>query len=1181
MTKPAPDGPPPGPLDDRGVIEQERKEIVRRRRAAFPGGNEAGVPWAPENVGEDLVGLALSGGGIRSAMFNLGLLQAFHHFRLLHYFDYLSTVSGGSYIGTQFSSQVRRRQQRQKRQQQPRPGVLPLYDDFPLGQGPHGTQPDRVLTFIRKGRYLERPWELAAAYLWGWVRNLAVFTSGLVFLCALLAILWRLADVPSVRAALTFNEENPRGWRHWCTPDLVRAFVPSLLFLAAYGVAALVARRATAAECRDAPPEEGPTRVPLYTFCRFFVGLVLWGVGCGWGWPVALPAVYLAAWGADRWATRAPAKAVRERRARWLRRARRWARVWFWFSLLVSAVVLLGNGDISLDPVSYLLPRRWLIYNPDYAEYCNLDIEFLPWYVKGPIYGVGVAAAAVVGGLSLLGLLLPRRLLASGQRPRSGYEVGVFRAALTALLLGVPLLVLYYLARENVSGQAAQGKMIQVESKVIRLVDNKVTPLETKGAGAGKLAGLEVKAVRLSAEPDFRDTDGMRRNLQQRFRNPPIHTIEVVFNQRVPWDWWDFEAGKPDADPKGRGGEEDRRPAVARVGGVAGEAKGAAASAAAENRGPPAGAGGGAAEAKGPGAAAEGDTAEAKELPQPSPLPGVSYSLLSPWEDERSETDHRKPLRLRAVSYEENPEAKTFTLKLRSLAAEGLPEALNKFWIDIAVTGEEALRTLELEPLDQRALIGIGAANRPNIARQGPLWGEEDFGPLRAGFNRWLGVGARSSLAEHDQVARLQVLLLAGVAFLVTGTLVNFNRTSLHDFYQERLTEAYVEPDRDRGVRVPLSQLDNVALGAPFHLISATLNLLGYRRGPERTWPFLFSSLYCGSEPTGYFRARGCLGRFDDLATVTAISGAALSPVQGDSLPLTFLMMLTNLRLGQWLPHPQNWGRLGWLLGWPTALCLALDALRDAEDRRTCFLTDGGHSENLGLWPLIQRRCKLIVVSDAGQDAGHTLEDFLKLCRRIRLHHGVGFLDLIEDRPVDLRAIRLQSDFTSRYHFFVGRVRYPEGFMGAAAGEEGYLIYVKPSLTRDEDNDLLHHFTDFRPFPHDPTAHQLFDQNKVESYRQLGFHIGEVLCRHLPRGLEAGPRLPVVDELFLRYLLASWREAEGDERKATQAVLRSEEPAFRREAAEQAGLLIERVRPAANGEAPLTARARPGEGAGP
>ena len=49
-----------------------------------------------------LVGLAFSGGGIRSATFNLGILQALATLKLLEPIDYLSTVSGGGYIGNGF-----------------------------------------------------------------------------------------------------------------------------------------------------------------------------------------------------------------------------------------------------------------------------------------------------------------------------------------------------------------------------------------------------------------------------------------------------------------------------------------------------------------------------------------------------------------------------------------------------------------------------------------------------------------------------------------------------------------------------------------------------------------------------------------------------------------------------------------------------------------------------------------------------------------------------------------------------------------------------------------------------------------------------------------------------------------------------------------------------------------------
>src|SRR5580658_3791438 len=47
-----------------------------------------------------LMGLAFSGGGIRSATFNLGVLQGLERLGLLGLVDYLSTVSGGGYVGS-------------------------------------------------------------------------------------------------------------------------------------------------------------------------------------------------------------------------------------------------------------------------------------------------------------------------------------------------------------------------------------------------------------------------------------------------------------------------------------------------------------------------------------------------------------------------------------------------------------------------------------------------------------------------------------------------------------------------------------------------------------------------------------------------------------------------------------------------------------------------------------------------------------------------------------------------------------------------------------------------------------------------------------------------------------------------------------------------------------------------
>jgi hypothetical protein len=51
----------------------------------------------------DVTGLVLSGGGVRSATFNLGLLQAMQCHDALQKVDYMSTGSGGGYIGSSYT----------------------------------------------------------------------------------------------------------------------------------------------------------------------------------------------------------------------------------------------------------------------------------------------------------------------------------------------------------------------------------------------------------------------------------------------------------------------------------------------------------------------------------------------------------------------------------------------------------------------------------------------------------------------------------------------------------------------------------------------------------------------------------------------------------------------------------------------------------------------------------------------------------------------------------------------------------------------------------------------------------------------------------------------------------------------------------------------------------------------
>src|SRR5712671_2925552 len=64
--------------------------------------------WAAvHELPEKRAALCISGGGIRSATFGLGILQGLARCGLLDKFHYLSTVSGGGYIGSWLSAWIK------------------------------------------------------------------------------------------------------------------------------------------------------------------------------------------------------------------------------------------------------------------------------------------------------------------------------------------------------------------------------------------------------------------------------------------------------------------------------------------------------------------------------------------------------------------------------------------------------------------------------------------------------------------------------------------------------------------------------------------------------------------------------------------------------------------------------------------------------------------------------------------------------------------------------------------------------------------------------------------------------------------------------------------------------------------------------------------------------------------
>src|ERR1044071_9860999 len=93
------------------VLKRELPKIKRRRDAFAAAPPPAGA--APTEFADaqrtSTFGVAFSGGGIRSATFNLGVLQGLAEKKLIPRIDYLSTVSGGGYIGSWLHGVIKRR----------------------------------------------------------------------------------------------------------------------------------------------------------------------------------------------------------------------------------------------------------------------------------------------------------------------------------------------------------------------------------------------------------------------------------------------------------------------------------------------------------------------------------------------------------------------------------------------------------------------------------------------------------------------------------------------------------------------------------------------------------------------------------------------------------------------------------------------------------------------------------------------------------------------------------------------------------------------------------------------------------------------------------------------------------------------------------------------------------------
>jgi hypothetical protein len=286
----------------------------------------------------------------------------------------------------------------------------------------------------------------------------------------------------------------------------------------------------------------------------------------------------------------------------------------------------------------------------------------------------------------------------------------------------------------------------------------------------------------------------------------------------------------------------------------------------------------------------------------------------------------------------------------------------------------------------------------------------------------------------------------------------------------------------------------------PMHLVNAALNLVS---GTNLAWQerkaesFTFSPLHAGSAELGY-RETADYGGLQGitLGTAMTISGAAASPNMGynSSAPLAFLLTLFNVRLGWWLgnPGPHGGGKLATYprMGPRFAMRpLTAELSGNTNDRYPyIYLSDGGHFENLALYEMVLRRRRFIIVSDAGCDPEYKFDDLGNAIRKIRIDFGIP----IDMSPIMYLHPRGTNDEGGKY-CAIGTIRYSCVDRGNNV-PDGTLLYIKPSIYMTEPKDVYNYAKANKGFPHETTADQFFSESQFESYRMLGSHVIDQIC---------------------------------------------------------------------------------------
>ncbi|MCC9603463.1 hypothetical protein LOC67_23180 [Stieleria sp. JC731] len=1037
-------------------IEQWRiKEwecILERRKRA----HQSDQPAPGEKRPKHLVGLALSGGGIRSALYNDGFLQGLSHRGFLRYCDYLCSVSGGGYIAGHLSSQFRPKSSDEHDRSNSESSSEHSFHDDPkrnaFGRDPETGRFDQS-RLAGIGGYLSRPLVFIPAYLWSFFFSLAFYLGAAGVIAALAALFWRTFD------NVQFRE-----------------IYGGSLGLYQYGDELLVA---------------------FLPFFILFVLMVIFEAG------ISLHRLIVGFEDEN------------------VRRIHNWFRAGAFllllFAILSSIAIYLGNGK------SNVRGGTEMIYLNKYAQY------------------FAIAAA----GIQIIVFLGRDRLFRSERGEAKSWQRHVQHAVTTVLVMFLLFSIIHWMGREDISGYTRHRDPYLVAGdvqdwprlwKVVgsyesvmgisssqpeSLEDVNSNPILTPSSTWQK--SLAISRLGMFGRDSVRSKD---------FSRPPPPTAQSDEEITKVWSLPRRVAGAAyayvtcvlfDNESAGFAGpflpidQERNRYKVLR------------------------------------GRQLNDLAAINKHLGDQRLTTFLIYQLTPSGQSFSTfpKLDANFPGALPA-------QLSTLLDSDEALLSRGQKELM------ITVCRTVLLPTADPKSNESSIASQASEASQADLAKVNRLLLESIYPTMIQKYDiaSTLVVPYFDQITRKRWLVFWSLLFLFGLVGGLgphrIGTVFQFYRRQLSSNF---LVPTW---NRKRSVGdMELSDIKSYQDGLPYPLILAASLAPSLRNGSYRvsTRPFLFTPHFSGSFEDGEVpipSQQVSFSRSPDSPAITlgdavTLSGAAVTPLMSENRWLSIILDFFNTGIGQRVRRTDRTGiarkirsqqpvlvsgiagllTIGlsiWLLEFywssiPVAAAAFLfcycwvqrigspelirsltfaensDQQTGFNSRRSFYVADGGYQDYLGVSELLRRRCDLIVVSDAGANiGGDSLGTLARMCEQASRDHGVRFLDLDHEAPIDFGRLEINEDRLVHQPFICMRVRYPSNQTEKESKtdkREGLLVYCQMSITESDPIEIKHIRNLFPSFPDEPTVNQFYNDKQVAAYRTLGYHIATRLCNEL------------------------------------------------------------------------------------